>query len=186
MIEGRVSTLLPCDTSHLQCIRSWINEETVRHGTGTEGPVSDFEHLRWYEAVMSDPSQRMFVIGVGRGRQAIPAGLLGLRGVNWRSRYAEYWIYLGEASARGHGIADDASRLLLGFAFNRLGMHRVFLQVDSTNDRAVRLYQRLGFRQEGVLKQASFVDGRFVDRILYAMLAEEFIGSAVSAEEGRQ
>jgi RimJ/RimL family protein N-acetyltransferase len=179
MIQGKNATLLPFDASTLQLVRAWINDETVRRGTGTEGPVSDFEHQRWYEAAIADRSQRMFVIGMGSGSQATPVGLLGLRGVNWRSRDAEYWIYIGEGSARGKGVADEASRLLLRFAFHTLGLHRIFLQVDAINERAIRLYQRLGFREEGVLKQASFVDGRFVDRILYAMLADEFNGDVV-------
>ena len=174
MIQGKVATLLPFDTSTLSLVRAWINDEAIRHGTGTEGPVSDFEHQRWYEAAITDRSQRLFIIGMGKGSQATPVGLLGLRGVNWRSRNAEFWIYIGEGSARGKGVADEASRLLLRFAFDTLGLHRIFLQVDAINERAIRLYKRLGFRQEGVLKQASFVDGIFVDRIIYAMLADEF------------
>jgi len=179
MIQGKVATLLPFDTSNLPLVRGWINDEAIRHGTGTEGPASDFEHQRWYEAVMTDPSQRMFIIGMGKGSQATPVGLLGLRGINWRSRNAEYWIYIGEDSAKGKGIASDASRLLLRFAFRTLGLHRIFLQVDVINERAIHLYQCLGFRQEGVLKQSSFVDGTFVDRFLYAMLAHEFNGDVI-------
>ena len=74
---------------------------------------------------------------------------LGLRGINWRSRHAEYWIYLGDRLARGKGLAEEASRLLLRFAFGTLGLHRVFLQVNVTNQSAISLYRRLGFVEEG-------------------------------------
>jgi RimJ/RimL family protein N-acetyltransferase len=179
MIHGNVATLLPFDTAALSLVRAWINDETVRHGTGTEGPVSDFEHQRWYETAMADRSQRIFVIGMGKGSQATPVGLIGLRGLNWRSRNAEYWIYIGDGSARGKGVADEASRLLLRFAFDTLGLHRVFLQVDTVNERAIRLYQRLGFKQEGVMRQVAFLDGAFVDRILFSILVDEFKSVAV-------
>jgi RimJ/RimL family protein N-acetyltransferase len=99
--------------------------------------------------------------------------------LNWRSRNAEYWIYIGDGSARGKGVADEASRLLLRFAFDTLGLHRVFLQVDTVNERAIRLYQRLGFKQEGVMRQVAFLDGAFVDRILFSILVDEFKSVAV-------
>ena len=70
-------------------------------------------------------------------------------------------------------MADEASRLLLRFAFSTLGLHRVFLQVNATNHPAVRLYRRLGFVEEGTLRGAVFAEGRFVDRLLFSMLEEE-------------
>jgi RimJ/RimL family protein N-acetyltransferase len=97
-----------------------------------------------------------------------------VRGINWRARSAEFWIYIGDGSARGKGIADEASRLLLRFGFLTLGLNRIFLHVDTSNEPAIRLYKRLGFTQEGVCRQAAFADGKFVDRILFAILFDEF------------
>ena len=71
---------------------------------------------------MDDPSQRIFLIAQGKGNEAHAVGALGLRGINWRSRHAEYWIYLGDRLARGKGLADEASRLLLRFAFGTFGI----------------------------------------------------------------
>ena len=84
--------------------------------------------------------------------------------------------------ARGKGLADEASRLLLRFAFNTLGLHRVFLQVNVTNQSAISLYRRLGFVEEGILRAASFADGRLVDRLLLSMLSHEFPGPLASAK----
>jgi RimJ/RimL family protein N-acetyltransferase len=127
---------------------------------------------------MDDPAQRIFLIAQGRGNEANAVGALGLRGINWRSRHAEYWIYLGDRLARGKGLAEEASRLLLRFAFDTLGLHRVFLQVNVSNHSAISLYRRLGFVEEGKLRAAVFVDGRFVDRLLLSMLSHEFRQSA--------
>jgi RimJ/RimL family protein N-acetyltransferase len=178
MFHGKLGALLPFDETALSLVRAWINDEDVRRGTGTEGPVSDWEHRRWYESIMGDPAQRIFLIAQGRGNEANAVGALGLRGINWRSRHAEYWIYLGDRLARGKGLAEEASRLLLRFAFDTLGLHRVFLQVNVTNQPAISLYRRLGFVEEGTLRAAAFVDGRFVDRLLLSMLSHEFGQSA--------
>jgi RimJ/RimL family protein N-acetyltransferase len=123
---------------------------------------------------MDDPAQRIFLIAQGRGNETNAVGALGLRDINWRSRHAEYWIYVGDRLARGKGLAEEASRLLLRFAFGTLGLHRVFLQVDVTNQSAISLYRRLGFVEEGVLRAAAFAEGRFVDRLLLSMLSHEF------------
>ena len=64
--------------------------------------------------------------------------------------------------------------LILRFAFGTLGLHRVFLQVNVTNQPAISLYRRLGFVEEGTLRAAAFLDGRFVDRLLLSMLSHEF------------
>lgn len=172
MFQGKLGALLPFDETALPLVRTWINDEEVRQGTGTEGPVSDWEHRRWYDSVMDDPAQRVFLIAQGNSSNAV--GLIGLRGINWRSRNAEYWIYLGDPLARGKGLADEASRLLLRFAFGSLGLHRVFLQVNVTNQPAIHLYRRLGFVEEGRLRAAVFADGLFVDRLLLSMLSHEF------------
>jgi RimJ/RimL family protein N-acetyltransferase len=174
MFKGKLGALLPFYEAALPLVRAWINDEEVRRGTGTEGPVSDWEHRRWYESVMGDPAQRIFLIAQGQGNQFNAVGVVGLRGINWRSRHAEYWIYLGDRLARGQGLADEASRLLLRFAFGSLGLHRVFLQVSVTNQSAINLYRRLGFVEEGVLRAAVFADGHFVDRLLLSMLSHEF------------
>jgi RimJ/RimL family protein N-acetyltransferase len=174
VLNGKLGALLPFDEAALPLVRAWINDEEVRRGTGTEGPVSDWEHRRWYESVMEDPGQRIFVIAQGQGSEATAVGALGLRGINWRSRHAEFWIYLGDHSARGKGLADEASRLLLRFAFGTLGLHRVFLQVNVTNQPAIHLYRQLGFVEEGTLRAAVFADGHFIDRLLLSMLSHEF------------
>lgn len=173
MFNGKLGALLPFDEGALPLVQAWMNDEEVRWGTGTEGPVSDFEHQRWYRSLMEDRSQRAFLIGHRCASEMKPVGAIGLRGINWRSRSAEYWIYLGDRTVRGKGVADEASRLLLRFAFSTLGLHRVFLQVNVTNQPAVRLYRRLGFVEEGTLRGAVFAEGRFVDRLLFSMLEEE-------------
>jgi hypothetical protein len=96
MFNGKLGSLLPFDETVLPLVRAWINDEEVRRGTGTEGPVSDWEHRRWYESVMGDPAQRIFLIAQGKGNEANAVGVIGLRDINWRSRHAEYWIYLGD------------------------------------------------------------------------------------------
>jgi len=174
MIIGEKTTLLPFDEKWAELVRSWINQPGVRSGTGSEGPVSDFEHRRWYENLMVDRRQRTFVIGHGQGADAAPVGLVGLRHLNERSRSAEYWIYVGVADVRRKGLAGEATRLILDFGFNTLNLHTIYLAVLESNDAAVALYRKLGFVHEGTSRDRTYCEGRYVNLVNYSMTEREF------------
>jgi UDP-4-amino-4,6-dideoxy-N-acetyl-beta-L-altrosamine N-acetyltransferase len=174
VILGNNVTLLPFDEKWLGLVHKWINQPEVRSGTGSEGPVSDYEHQRWYKRLMLDSSQRVYLIGQGRGEQAAPVGLVGLKEIEGRSRSAEYWIYIGNLAVWRKGVAGEATRMILDYAFNVLNLHRIFLRVHATNCAAVALYHKLGFVFEGSLRDATFNDGKFVDVICYSLLEDEF------------
>lgn len=86
---------------------------------------------------------------------------------------------LGFSFARdqqGKGLAREAVRLLLGYAFGRLDLHRVFAIVDERNARARRLLERLGFRCEAHFVENAFFKGAWSSELLYALLQGEWQG----------
>ncbi len=109
-----------------------------------------------------------------------PVGRCLLFAVNQVDRSAELGIFLGEKTAWGKGYAREASALLLDYAFNLLNLHSVMLGVFSFNERAIRLYERLGFRAIGRRREARIVAGRAFDVVLMDMLAGEFESPVVA------
>ncbi len=174
MLIGTTATLLPFDEKYLAPVLKWVNQPDVRAGTGTEGPVSDYEHSRWYQRLMEDPHRRTYVIGDGVGESPTPVGLIGLNSLNLRCNSAEYWIYIGEANSRRRGLAREATRLILDYAFNTLALHRIYLYVMENNLPALSLYRNLGFTQEGVAREHVFWQGRYLDMFQFAMLESEY------------
>jgi RimJ/RimL family protein N-acetyltransferase len=81
---------------------------------------------------------------------------------------------MGDDRTRGRGLGLEAVRQLLAYGFDDLNLHRIALQVFATNTRAITTYERAGFRREGTLKDAVFLDGQFVDVLSMAILAREF------------
>jgi RimJ/RimL family protein N-acetyltransferase len=98
-----------------------------------------------------------------------------------------FHITIGERDAWGRGLGTEATELMLGHAFERLGLHRVGLSVFSYNLRAIRAYEKAGFRIEGRLREAILRDGRYWDEIQMGVLAEEWLdakyGRATPTEE---
>jgi RimJ/RimL family protein N-acetyltransferase len=71
-------------------------------------------------------------------------------------------------------VGTDAQRTLLAFGFGTLRLERIWLTVDADNARAIRSYQKVGFRQEGYMRNARQVNGRPADGLLMAILREEW------------
>jgi RimJ/RimL family protein N-acetyltransferase len=82
-------------------------------------------------------------------------------------------IALGPAG-RGRGLGTEATRLIVGYGFERLGMHRISLEVYSFNPRARRVYERAGFRAEGVLRESLRYGGQWIDATVMSILACEW------------
>lgn len=98
-----------------------------------------------------------------------------------------FHITIGERDAWGRGLGTEATGLMLGHAFERLGLHRVGLTVFSYNMRAIRAYEKAGFRIEGRLRDAILRDGRYFDEVQMGILATEWLeqryGPLGTAEE---
>ena len=86
-----------------------------------------------------------------------------------------FHITIGERDSWGRGLGTEATELMLGHAFERLGLHRVGLSVFSYNLRAIRAYEKAGFRIEGRLREAILRDGRYWDEIQMGVLAAEWL-----------
>jgi RimJ/RimL family protein N-acetyltransferase len=75
--------------------------------------------------------------------------------------------------ARGKGIGTEALGLLVRFAFGRLNLRRVHLRTIAPNARALASYRKVGFVQEGVLRQNAWVRGEYVDEVVMGLLRAE-------------
>ena len=75
----------------------------------------------------------------------------------------------------GKGIGKAALSLILEYAFSELNLHRVFLNVFSFNKRAIKLYEKMGFMHEGVLRQAFYRAGDWHDIVIMSILKNEYL-----------
>jgi RimJ/RimL family protein N-acetyltransferase len=86
-----------------------------------------------------------------------------------------FHITIGERDAWGRGLGTEATEMMLEHAFERLGLHRVGLSVFSYNLRAIRAYEKAGFRIEGRQREAILRDGRYWDEIQMGVLVDEWV-----------
>lgn len=101
-------------------------------------------------------------------------GYVELDGILWTHRVSGVSIAIGAAKHRGKGYGYEAMQLALQFAFDELNLQRVQLTVFSYNERAIALYEKLGFQREGVYREYLQRDGRRYDMYLYGLLRSEW------------
>jgi len=94
----------------------------------------------------------------------------------FRSAYLGYYAFVPHA---GQGYMRDGLRLVLSFAFDDLGLHRLEASIQPANERSIALVRRAGFRREGLSRRYLKIGGRWRDHEHWAILAEDPRGRAL-------
>ena len=181
VVSGSRAGLGPLRSDLVPVFQRWMNDPEIQAGTGRVGPVTLEDERAWYERVTTGPGRLTLV--VYDLADLAPVGVTDLHEIDQRNGTAWFGIILGER--RGQGLGTEATRLMLDWGFTALGLHNVMLQVFEWNRRALRAYERAGFRQIGRRRGAAVTHGRRHDVVLMDAVADEFTGSALAAGGGR-
>ncbi|MDN4525196.1 GNAT family N-acetyltransferase [Fictibacillus fluitans] len=105
--------------------------------------------------------------------RGIPAGSLALYDIKWNNYSANIGYWLGK-DFEGKGIMTRSCGAMVDYSFGTLGLNRLELKAALENKRSRSVAERLGFKQEGELRQAEWLYDHFVNVALYGMLAEDW------------
>ena len=104
----------------------------------------------------------------------IVAGFIGLLSIDDKNKKAEYYICIDHAFA-GQGIGTTASKLLLNYAFTQLNLNKVYLYTEKDNIPAQKLFEKIGIKQEGLLKDDIIYNRRKISRYAYGICKEDYV-----------
>ena len=146
VLESPRLRLRPLAEADLPLTRAWRNRDDVRRWFRDAEPIGDEQHRAWWGAYRERPDDFVFVIEEKLPEGARPVGMVSLYRVDVRPREAEFGRFLiGEPEAAGRGLAAEATRLLVDWAFGELALERIVLEVRADNARALVLYRASGF-----------------------------------------
>src|SRR5438093_1419179 len=134
------------------CLK-WHNDFEVTRTDGCEQRLTTWEEQEaWYERICKDERRTHFVIY--ERATSRPIGTTNLRDIDHCMRTAEFGVTIGEKDCWGRGYGTEATLLTLDYGFSALGLHNIWLDVLSYNERGIRAYKRAGFREIGRRREA--------------------------------
>lgn len=165
--------LSPIDEVDVDLLKKWQNDVNLDYQImGFRFPVQKKAVEDWLEGVRKGNGVNRVVYGIYVDSDA--TGMVSLHDIDYINRNSMFGIYVAEKMNNNKGVGTKATRLILDFAFNGMGLNRVGLEVLETNMNAIHLYEKVGFVKEGVKRSAFYTDGDFIDVNIMSILKSEF------------
>lgn len=173
--EGARVCFRPLEMEDLEILQAWVNDPENHQYFTIFWPINRGQEREWLEGLAKREGVYAFGIALKDGGRLI--GTCELRCGDRPHRNADVGIMIGERELQGKGHGTDALGLLLAYGFETLNLHRVGLNVYANNARGIRCYERLGFKREGVRREARWWGGRWWDVYDYGLLEAEWRGT---------
>lgn len=141
----------------------WINDANNNRYLHYDIPLTIKKTTDWYRKKAHNRLDCTIVY------DGIPVGLIGLIEIDMINQKAEFYISMGRHDFKRKGIATIATKLILKYAFEKLGLNKIFLNVDEENEAACCLYKKIGFVQEGRFIQDIMHHGKLINRVRFAI-----------------
>ena len=178
MIYGKNVRLRAIEREDLPRYVSWFNDPEVREGLNQFLPMSLVEEEKWFEELLNrEPVEKPFAIDVLEDDAWVHVGGAGLFSFDHQASHAELGIVIGAKKYWDRGHGTNIVRLLLRHAFDSLNLHRVSLVVFESNPRAIRVYKKVGFVEEGRMRESHFSGGKYCDTLMMSVLRGEWESS---------
>ncbi len=176
MITGQRVRLRAIERTDIPNFVRWLNDREVTENLLMHSPLSTAMEERWFERQVDCPPEagQVFSIEFLKNDQWVHVGTTGLHRIEDVNRAAEFGIMIGEKIYWNQGIGREAARLTLKHGFEDLNLNRIYLYVYETNVRGIKAYEAAGFVHEGILRQAVYNRGRYINVHLMSVLRSEW------------
>lgn len=168
---GAAVYLRPMTYEDTERIVAWRNSDAVRKNFIYQELFTREGHEHWIRTMVETGRVVQMIICETQGDR--PVGSVYLRDIDRQHKKAEYGIFIGDDGARGRGYGTAAAQLMIRYAFEELGLHRLFLRAFADNTQAIRSYEKAGFEREALLRDDVCIDGCYRDIVLMGILNKD-------------
>jgi RimJ/RimL family protein N-acetyltransferase len=170
-ITGDHIVLRPFNRADIENRLRWFNDPDVRKTLILSERFELEKTLYWFEKMQTDDSRLEFVIET---MEKTPVGVIGLAGIDSTHRTAEIYLVIGQKEFWGKGVMLEAECLLIDWAFNSLGLEKIWAEARLENIASVITMKKIGFQVEGTLYSEKVVDGKRIDVLRLGLLKNNF------------
>ena len=175
MLKGNKVKLGPVTRENIESFLKWFNDPEITHYLVMYRPITRMEEEDWLENLKSREDNIHFsIVILSEDDSEKLIGNCGLHKIDWKNRVANVGIVIGEKEYQNKGLGTEAMKLLVQYGFITLNLNRIQLEVHKFNVRALMSYKKVGFKEEGVRRQAIYVNGEYHDSVIMGILKDEW------------
>ena len=170
-LVGEKIYLSPRNTNEIEKFTKWLNDFDTTDYIGRSANIMTLDAEKKYFEENINKNYNFFIVTLDNDKLI---GTVGLEKYDSINRTATLGIFIGEKEYRSQGYGTEAIKLVLDYGFNYLNLNNINLDLMSFNDRALKCYQKCGFKEYGRRRKCKFINGKYYDLIEMDILAEEF------------
>ena len=165
--------LIPFEAKiHSALLFNWRNQSEIAQFMYSQEPISKEQHTSWVKGLNKNTSQIHWVVEY----RSVPVGAASLSNIDHENARAVYGMYIADTGAKLMGVGAAAEFLALEYAFNKLRLHKLSSEVFSANEAPIRMHLRMGYVEEGILRDHARFKKNWVDVHLLSILNHEWQG----------
>ena len=173
MIQGENVVLRPLRIEDSEKMNIWVNDFDIKNSAMIHPfPISIELEKEFLENVVKNTDNKTIYFGIEEKESSKLVGYVKLYSINWIHRFCYFGIIIGDSAARGKRLGYEVVKLIINYVFKNLNLKRILLEVLSSNQPAINLYEKVGFEREGKLKQHAYIKGEYQDVLIFAMSNE--------------
>lgn len=174
-IFGKQIVLRAISSEDVELLLDLINDpETEKMLGGSSFPVSKADQIRWIDSQIGRTDVLRCIVAQNV-EEKIGLGAVILSDINYRNGSAQVHIKMDKEKGRGQGYGTDALNTIVGYAFKELRLNCLYAEVLEYNKISQSLFEKCGFKREGILRSRVFKDGAYVDVVMYSILVKDLI-----------
>lgn len=162
----------PIEERDLEDLRALYNDMMTFLHLGRAEMVSAEEQVQWWKRVASRAGEKHYSIVDASTDRVI--GKLRVQNIDQVNKHCEIGLDI-VPSLRGQGLGHMAYKMILQYLFLHANMHMVYLRVGDFNDKAKKLYEKLGFAETGRYTEYLYRHGRYWDYLIMSIVIEEYM-----------
>lgn len=162
----------PLKLSDINFVMTWVNDpEVVKHFQHFREKFTEKEEISFLKKILKSENDFVFSVFLKKSGEYIGQGAVNQ--ISWENKLGRLSLMI-KKKHWGKGYAQRTIALLLSFAFNKLKLNKIWLMAYATNKKAVHIYEKLGFKKEGFLREEYFWRGKHHDIVRMGILKNDF------------
>jgi RimJ/RimL family protein N-acetyltransferase len=174
IVQGERVYLRPAERSDVATFVRWLNDAETSTYLSMYSPISVALEEGWFDDMLARQGHETYFFVVCLLSHNRPIGTVSLFHIDRTNGKAGVGILIGEKELLGQGLGADAMNAIVDFGFGMLRLERIWLDVYDFNERARRMYDRIGFTLEGSQRHGAYRQGKYVDVPLMSILRDEW------------